>query len=399
MLTNQTLKAMQPGETKYDTVVSGLHARAFPNRVSFYLHYRSKDGKERRPKLDDWGNITLVQAREAARTLRAQIAGGLDPMLERAKVKASPTVDDLFAKVFDDVWKSKGIAKETQRSYARHIKPVIGSMHCVDVDYDHIVKIHRSMAKTPYQANRVLEMMTRMFNLAERPYKMLPYGANPCRGVDTFPEYKRRRYALPDEIAIIGPLMTEYAKIAPGSVAFIYLLMFSGARPSEISRATWAQLTRTEVDGQVFGALEIDQGKTGQLTVHLPPQAMAIMDKLPRVEGRSMTGSSAKAAADLWRRIRKDAGCPDLRMRDWRRTFASVGLSGGVNLSMVGELLNHSSTQTTKTYAKLLVGPAQVASEQTAAAIAKMLGGSNETNRAIDTGVADRLHDPATTAS
>lgn len=74
-------------------------------------------------------------------------------------------------------------------------------------------------------------------------------------------------------------------------MAFIHLLILSGARKSEIAaaRPEW-------LDGSV---LRLPDSKTGEKSVHLPPQAMALIKRLPKTE----------------------AGCPDLRMHDLRRTL------------------------------------------------------------------------------
>jgi integrase len=55
----------------------------------------------------------------------------------------------------------------------------------------------------------------------------------------------------------------------------------------------------------------------------------------------------------LWRKIRKEAGCEDLWARDFRRTFATVGMSNKVDMKVIGKLLNHHSQQTTDRYALL----------------------------------------------
>jgi integrase len=72
---------------------------------------------------------------------------------------------------------------------------------------------------------------------------------------------------------------------------------------------------------------------------------------LPKREDGLIFG--IKMPSHLWRKIRKEAGCEDLWARDSRRTFATIGMSNGVKMDTVSELLNHSSVQTTKTYAKL----------------------------------------------
>jgi integrase len=55
----------------------------------------------------------------------------------------------------------------------------------------------------------------------------------------------------------------------------------------------------------------------------------------------------------LWEKVSAEAGCPDLWARDLRRTFATVGMSSGIKMDTISELLNHKSVQTTKLYAKL----------------------------------------------
>ena len=52
------------------------------------------------------------------------------------------------------------------------------------------------MRGTPYQANRTLGALSKMFNLADL-WGLRPDGSNPCRHVKRFYEEKRERF-LPD---------------------------------------------------------------------------------------------------------------------------------------------------------------------------------------------------------
>src|SRR5258708_40351999 len=122
-----------------------------------------------------------------------------------------------------------------------------------------------------------------MRSLAER-WGWRDTGSNPCQHVERFREVKRRRFATPAEIAKIGPVLDRFAENLEHvtGVAFLYILMFSGARPSEIERAKPSQLERIEKDGVAYGVLRVD-GKTGPRNVFLPPQAMRVIDKLPEI--------------------------------------------------------------------------------------------------------------------
>ena len=59
----------------------------------------------------------------------------------------------------------------------------------------------------------------------------------------------------------------------------------------------------------------------------------------------------------LWAKAQKDAGLADVRIHDLRHTFASLLVSGGASLEMIGKLLGHSQMQTTQRYAHLMDSP------------------------------------------
>ena len=70
-----------------------------------------------------------------------------------------------------------------------------------------------------------------------------------------------------------------------------------------------------------------------------------IADKLP--------GSHLTDPHRPWRRIRKRASLEDVRIHDFRHTFASRALALGECLIMTGKLLGHTQVQTTARYAHL----------------------------------------------
>ncbi len=377
-ITNTAIRAMQPGAVLKDDVVPGLQLRFTGRRKTFYLYYRTKAGVERRPKLGHWGAITLVQAREAARVVLTRVAAGEDPGADIAAARLVPTVIEFFEKLHADRWSTRKTAAEVRRRFEQYAKPKLGTRRMTDSGralHAEVKALHAGMAAAPYQANRVLADLHTLFNVAAlTPYKARQSNDNPCDGIVRYPERKRKRKAEPHELAAIGPLLEREAQDPRNSrsVAHLYLLGFSGARPEDIAKARPEQLSRVELDGLSFGVLEVPDGKGGQETVFLPPQAMAVIDRLPVVAGQTITG--IKSPKKLWEKIRRAAGCPDLRMRDWRRTFASIALSNDVPIGQVGELLNHKSAQTTKIYALLLQSKALGATAITAAALERMLG-------------------------
>ena len=128
--------------------------------------------------------------------------------------------------------------------------------------------------------------------------------------------------------------------------------LYTGARPSEIVAAK-----RTDIQGN---ALVLQDHKTESETleprvIQLPPQALALIESLPAREDGLLIGT--KGPFRLWRKIIKDTGIKNFRMYDLRHTFASLLVSGGMTLPMVGRLLGHTQAQTTLRYAHLYDDP------------------------------------------
>ena len=70
-----------------------------------------------------------------------------------------------------------------------------------------------------------------------------------------------------------------------------------------------------------------------------------------------MPGQPVKEIRRFWINMQKEAKLPGVRIHDLRHTFASLLVSGGASLEMIGKLLGHSQMQTTQRYAHLMESP------------------------------------------
>jgi integrase len=277
-------------------------------------------------------------------------------------MKTPKTVSELFDLVFGVHWskdrfKTSGHQAEVLRIYNRSIKDQIGESSLQDLTPPSVAKWHHKYSAKPFEGNRALSVLSKMYNIAER-FGWIPVNTNPCRLVESFKERKRNRYASSDEIKRICDFLEKEMQkkwAFRRAAIFIYAMIYTGARPRSLERARRDQIKRTEVEGKTFGIM-VFSGKSTAVTgedekIVIPPQALALIDTLPvRKDGLLFGINSPKR---LWRRIQKEVNCPDLWIRDLRRTFATIGFSDGVSVGVIGELLNHRSTQTTKIYAKL----------------------------------------------
>ncbi|MEL7177759.1 MAG: tyrosine-type recombinase/integrase, partial [Pseudomonadota bacterium] len=67
-------------------------------------------------------------------------------------------------------------------------------------------------------------------------------------------------------------------------------------------------------------------------------------------------------------------GARSVRLHDLRHSFASAAIAAGMTLAQIGELLGHTSTQTTARYAHLVEEAAAKAAAQTADRIGNVMG-------------------------
>lgn len=277
-------------------------------------------------------------------------------MLLRLQLQESiMNVSQLCDKYLSDHARFKKTAAGDRHLIEKHIRPNFGTKAVTIVRYTDISKIHASMQETPYQANRVLALLSAMFNLADLWDIELPKG-NPCRKVKRYAEKKRVRYLNDDEIRCLIALIERHGDQHPRNANLILFLLYTGCRLGEALSATWNDVQGDE--------LHLIESKTGQRVIYLTPQAKTILDRM------ALVGSGAGKIFPFvnprysWAAILKVSGFTNLRIHDLRHCFASIGISSGESLARVGMLLGHSNPRQTATYAHL------VPSEGRAAALA-----------------------------
>lgn len=383
-ITKTVVERLAPAERDvfaWDSELRGFGVRVKPSGVrSYVVQYRNAHSRSKRMTIGEHGRLTAEEARKQARLILAEVERGGDPAETRDAARKSPTVADLCERYLTDhaaVRKKARSIDGDQRMIVQFISPAIGTRKVADITRADAGKLHHSLGETPYQANRVLALLSKMMNLAEK-WALRPDGSNPCRHVEKFREAKRERYLSADELARLGDVLAEAERTAtelPGTIAAVRLLVLTGCRMSEILTLQWSHVD--------FAAscLRLPDSKTGAKTVHLNAPALAVLAAVDRAEGSPWVIAGGRPGAHLvnlekpWQRIRTKASVPDVRLHDLRHSFASVAVGLGEGLRMIGKLLGHTQTQTTARYAHLAADPVKAATERVGAALAGMLGG------------------------
>ena len=324
--------------------------------------------------------MTAEQARTKAIALLAEVKAGGAPSVETAHRKNAPTLAALGARFMQE-HVSQHCRTSTQREYRRSIKlfvdPALGRASVPEITRSDIAAFHHSLRHIPYQANRTLGVLSKMFNLAE-DWSLRPDGSNPCRHVKKYPEEKRERFLTPDELARLGQALSEIE--AEGSetssaIAAIRLLILTGCKLSEILTLKWDYTDR--------GTIRLPASKTGKREVYLGSAAKEVLDTIvalpdnPHVITGRKPGSHLTDLQHPWQRIRKRAGLEDVRIHDLRHSFASGALAVGEGLPMIGRILGHSQVQTTARYADLAADPVKSAADRVSDSLSAALNGSS----------------------
>jgi integrase len=313
--------------------------------------------------------------------LLGEVAVGRDPAIDRDKAKADKTLNavlDRFMAEHVAPKRKASTAREYQRIAKLYIVPSLGRRLLSEITRQEIAKLHHALLQKPYQGNRVLALLSKFFNWAEK-HGFRPDGSNPCRHVEKYPETRRERFLSEVELARLGDALraAEREKTAqPWAIAAIRLLTFTGARLSEILTLKW------EYVNLEHSMLLLPDSKTGRKAVHLNAPALAVLQNTPRLEGNCYVICGEKAGHHLvnlekpWRRIRQTAGLDDVRLHDLRHSFASVGAASGHSLVIIGKMLGHSQPGTTARYAHLADDPVKAANDAVGARIAAAMEGS-----------------------
>ena len=341
----------------WDRELPGFGLRVYPSGAKVYVVQTRCAGRSKRVTVGRHGDFSPDQARKEAARIIARIKAGETPV--PVAPKADPTMSEL-AERYQREHVAMRCRPATVAHYgvmlAKHIVPALGKLNVAEVERKHILALHYALREKPTVANRALEMLVKMFNLAEA-WELRPPGKNPCRFVRRYKvQAQHERFLTAEELGRLGRALdaapAERIASRHGAAA-IRLLVLTGCRRNEILGLRWE-----DVDFDA-GELRLRDTKTGARVVPLTPPAAEVLEDLPRVPGNPWVfpgrkrGTHQRNINDAWDRIRKRAGLDGVRLHDLRHSFASRALAMGESLSMIGKLLGHTQVQTTARYAHL----------------------------------------------
>lgn len=253
----------------------------------------------------------------------------------------------------------------------RHIKPTIGHVKLSDLTKKDVEKMRDDISdgKTAVDvktkkhgrarvtggegtAGKTVRTIGSILSYAVRE-ELIP--VNPASGVSVAPNRKVERYLTRDEQARLEKVLTDMeqqTKFEKGC-AIIRVLMLTGCRRNEIESLKWSEIDFER--GLVF----FGKSKTGEKIIPFARAALDIIAAQPRLQSSEYVFPSTKindwykGLPKIWYEVRRRAELQDCRLHDLRHNFASVAVSQGASLPMIGALLGHTQASTTARYAHL----------------------------------------------
>ena len=341
----------------WDRDLAGFGVRVHPTGKKVYVVQSRGPGGPKRVTLGRHGDISTDEARKQAASVIDRIKRGEDPV--PAPPEAELTVAGLaerFMRVYAGAHCKPSTVAKYRSILDNHVLGALGSMTVGQVGAAEISALHHRLRETPRMANTVVDVLSRMFTLAEA-WELTPPGRNPYRAVRRYRTRSCERFLTPAEFRRLGRALTDVeaeGKMWPPAIAAIRLLTLTGGRRSEILDLRWDDVDRTS------GESRLRDAKAGPRMVPLTARALSVLDGMEWIEGNPWVTPAKKGGGRLlnlhhyWQAVRARARLDDVRIHDLRHSYASMALALGESLYMIGKLLGHSTVSTTARYAHLM---------------------------------------------
>ena len=308
------------------------------------------------------------------------------PALARVAQPASrpnePTLRELadrYRREYIDVYLKPRTASNYRHCLDAYILPAFGDRPFTQVTRSMVQSLHAGLRAHPAAGDYVLCVLGSLYTRIIIDWELADI-RNPVHNTKRFGSRRVERFLTPDERRDLDAVLQRRVRlpvasrgyIEPMSAWALQLLAHTGLRKDEVISLQWPM-----IDWQ-HAVFNLPDTKTGQRSVPVSSQVMALLREIQEHTGRprtgyvirSRTGRRLTSLNKTWERIRALAGIPDVRLHDLRHSFASDALMGGVPLAIIGKILGHRQSATTQRYAHLSDRVVRDAIEQTSTRIA-----------------------------
>ena len=330
-----------------DEKAKGLMFRITKNGTktfSFRYSYKSKD---RRFTIGEYPSMSLSDARDHVKRLRAVVDDGKDPQYQKLLERKKP--DPLTVKLLADKFIKQHVSQlrpSTQNSYKHRIEtkiiPAFGMFRLKDLSRRIILDYLEEMVYEDGQdvnANRVRAIFSSMLSFAVDKDLIDHNIVKTLKPVGK--ESTRHRVYTHDEIKALWMAFEDLRE--PVASLFKFMLL-TGQRKTETAEMKWIH-----IEGDVWKLPAANTKADRQHFVPLQSMAMDIVEGLkPLTSGSEWVFESFYNPNHPLRWVHGSvetvqglSGVQDFRLHDLRRTVASNLARLGTDRTVLGKLLNH----------------------------------------------------------
>lgn len=323
--------------------------------------------------------VSVNQAREEVGKLLSRLTAGEDIKGAARSIREEQTLDVLFYGWLAHAKQHKRSWRDDEQRYSLHLKPTFGTARISSITTEQVRKWHSQLPTKGRQrsldgekkclsqasANRCFALLKTLYNQAA------PEIPNPCKNVKSFKEVSRDRFLRPEELKKFFEALNS-EEVTSKTRDLIQLLLFTGARRSNILSMQWGELDLT----QNTWIIPASKSKNAE-SLHIPLVAAAveILERRKRdassvfvFPGTGRTGHLMDPKK-VWAALLKKAGLSNVRLHDLRRTCGSYQAACGSSLTVIGKSLGHKNVATTAIYSRLTLDPVRDSMEKGAAAM------------------------------
>lgn len=317
-------------------------------------------------------------------------------LIEKIKNKSAPTQKKITMRTLYNNYlidaegnRKANTMRQFKAAYKHHIAPFFGNVNIINIKSRDIQKwknqINKNDFKTQYK-NTLFKNLNKLFNYAVKMYD-LP--SNPCAKVERFKEVKNVendtiKYFTYEEFKMFDNELLKRLNKAKESNniyqlirmsearAFFNILFYAGLRKGEANALNWGDIIKEKDNYFIDVKKSINQkvspyeitlpkNKTSIRKIPICSELLKILEEhknncLKFMDGFNetffITGGLNPLCdtftSDLKDEIIRSCNLPHIRIHDFRHSYCTLLINGGVPLYVIARLLGHSTTDITQ---------------------------------------------------
>jgi integrase len=312
-------------------------------------------------------DLTLSGARDGARKFFAKPSAFLNPKSASLAKSSLKAVAEVYLKKHAANFRSKA---ELERCLKKYVYPVLGERPFTDVKRSEVIALRSDIADNhgPRMAETVFGMVRGVMRWFEAEGDDDDYVCPiKARKQKAAPKSRRKRTLNVEEIKLVWAAAGKLGTYG----ALVRLLLLTAQRREKVSTMRWDDL-----DGDIWTIPSEDREKGNAGQLKLPPLAMAILKKVPKIDecsyvfagryGDRPMNSFSQGAEDIRKLL--PATMPRWTLHDLRRTARTLMTDLRIDDRIAEQVLGHTIEGVEGVYNLSLYA------EQKAEALARLAG-------------------------